>query len=211
MSIELTIRDLDLLRTLTRRIRVLNHRCAAPVWWPDTPHSRRATRRIQQLINTDWLESHLVNAHPPLLVERPLFAWQPNGPSPEPEDVALACRGRWTSAALPTEVLVASPKSAALFGSSARGLPPAEHLNHDLRLAAVYLHYRSQQPQLAALWRGEHCFGKAGYRIKDPDAFLVDPQGRVRRVIESAGRYSAAQVESFHKHCAEYSLPYELW
>jgi hypothetical protein len=44
-----------------------------------------------------------------------------------------------------------------------------------------------------------------------PDAFLVDAAGRVRRVIESAGRYDAAQVESFHEHCVESDLPYELW
>lgn len=211
MSLEPTTRDLDLLRTLTRRVRALDRRWVRSVWWPGCAKSRRPHRRIDELIDAEWLESHLVNVHPPLLVEGPLFAWQPNERGPEPEEVASSCRSRWTSAAVPTEVLVASPKSAAVFGSSARGLPPAEHLNHDLRLAAVYLHYRSQQPQLAARWRGEHCFGKAGYRIKDPDAFLVDPQGCVRRVIESAGRYSAAQVESFHEHCVEYSLPYELW
>lgn len=211
MSLEPTPRDLDLLRTLTRRVRVIERRRVAAAWWTEAPTSRRAHRRVEQLIKAEWLESHLVNVHPPLSVDRPLFAWQPNGRSPEPDDVALACRSRWTSAAVPTEVLVASPKSATLFGSSARGMPPAEHLNHDLRLAAVYLHYRAQLPQLAVLWRGEHCFGKAGYRIKDPDAFLVDETGRVRRVIESAGRYSPEQVESFHQHCVEYDLPYELW
>lgn len=146
-----------------------------------------------------------------MAVGAPLYAWQPGSAAPDPNDIASACRGRWTCAAVPTEVLVASPKAAALFGSSARGQPPPEHVNHDLRLAAVYVHYRQKRPQLAALWQGEHCFGKAGYRIKDPDAFLVDEAGRVQRVIESAGRYSPEQVESFHEHCVEYDLPYELW
>ena len=57
----------------------------------------------------------------------------------------------------------------------------------------------------------EDCLPKAGYRIKDPDAFLVNSAGEVLRVIESAGRYSIAQIESFHDHCVQYGLPYELW
>ena len=39
----------------------------------------------------------------------------------------------------------------------------------------------------------------------------MDEDGSVRRVIESAGCYSARQVESFHDYCAECPLPYELW
>ena len=40
---------------------------------------------------------------------------------------------------------------------------------------------------------------------------LVDVAGRMRRVIESAGRYDPEQIETFHEHCFEYDLPYELW
>ena len=114
-------------------------------------------------------------------------------------------------AALPTEVWVVSSATAAIFGSTARRLPPPEHYDHDLRLASVYVHYRTMYPRLARQWIGEHALPKAGYRIKDPDAFLRNQNGQVFRVVESAGRYSPAQVESFHEHCAEYDLPYELW
>ena len=106
---------------------------------------------------------------------------------------------------------MAAPLAANLLGSTSCGLPKPEHRDHDLLLAAVYVHYRTQHPKTAALWIGEHVLTKAGYRIKDPDAFLRDEQGRILQVIESAGRYSSAQVESFHEHCAELSLPYELW
>jgi hypothetical protein len=68
-----------------------------------------------------------------------------------------------------------------------------------------------QRPELAALWMGEHGMPKAGYRIKDPDAFLCGESGQVLRVIESAGRYSVEQVQSFHEHCEVHDLPYELW
>ncbi len=108
-------------------------------------------------------------------------------------------------------VCVAAPRTANCFGSTAAGLPKQEHLNHDLRLAAVYAAYRLQRPELAALWIGEHALPKAGYRIKDPDAFLRRGDGQPFRVIESAGRYSTDQVQSFHEHCESHGLAYELW
>jgi hypothetical protein len=98
-----------------------------------------------------------------------------------------------------------------LFGSTAGGSLSLPHLDHDLRLASLYVHYRRHFPDWARLWIGEHALPKAGYRIKDPDAFLQDKTGRVLRVIESAGRYSSWQVESFHEHCVENQLSYELW
>jgi hypothetical protein len=101
--------------------------------------------------------------------------------------------------------------AASVFGSTAGKLPPVEHRDHDLRLAAVYVHYCMTFPQLAQLWIGEHALPKAGYRIKDPDAFLRDDAGRFVRVIESAGRYGATQLRSFHEHCFEFDLSYELW
>ena len=57
----------------------------------------------------------------------------------------------------------------------------------------------------------EDVFPKAGFRIKNPDAFLLDDSGKPMRVVESAGRYGIPQIESFHQHCVERDLPYELW
>ncbi len=105
----------------------------------------------------------------------------------------------------------ASRLAANLYGSSAGHLPDLNHRDHDLLLGQVYLVFRTARPTEARQWIGEDTRPKAGYRIKDPDAFLVDAAGEVVRVIESAGRYSASQVESFHDHCAEHGLPYELW
>ena len=58
---------------------------------------------------------------------------------------------------------------------------------------------------------GEAARPKAGFRIKDPDAFLIDAAGKVRRVIESGGKYEPDRVEAFHDHCVTEGLPYELW
>ena len=141
----------------------------------------------------------------------PLFRWKPGAQEPDAERISRQTQTRWSQPARPMAVYVASPRAACLFGSTARGLPPVEHRNHDLWLASVYVRYRTMYPRLADLWVGEHALPKAGYRVKDPDAFLRDKDGRVLCVIESTGRYSEAQIESFHEHCAEYDLPYELW
>ena len=85
------------------------------------------------------------------------------------------------------------------------------HWNHDLLLSAVYALYRRSRASAAARWLGEDALPKAGFRIKDPDAFILNDEGRPVRAIESAGSYGAAQVAGFHEHCARAGLGYELW
>lgn len=205
----LTQRDLDLLETLACRVSVLRVADAARLGWATTGPAPR--RRLQQLAKAGWLRRRVLNAHPSLPVVNPLFAWQPGMGDPDAERLSRLAKGRWSRAALPAEICIATKSTAALFGSTAgHGGSPA-HLDHDLRLAAVYVQYRLHHPALAARWIGEHALPKAGYRVKDPDAFLRDDRGRILRVIESAGRYSSAQIESFHEYCVERAFPYELW
>lgn len=211
MSLSLTHRDRDLLETLTRRVSLLAVGQAARLCWPQATSRGRARRRLKQLAQAGWIDLRVVTVHPLLPVGQPLCQWRPGKNDPDCDRISRAARSRWSQAARPLEICVASPRTAGLFGSTAVGLPKREHLDHDLRLASVYVHYRTRHPRLARLWIGEHALPKAGYRIKDPDAFLRERDGTLRRVIESAGRYSAAQVESFHEHCCEQELSYELW
>jgi hypothetical protein len=152
-----------------------------------------------------------INAHPLLTAEAPLAVWRPGQDDPNFQQVADIARRRWSRAAEPMPVYTASREAAGLLGSTARGLPAVDHRDHDLRLAEVYVHYRRHYPRHAAQWIGEHALPKAGYLVKDPDAFLIGPSGKAIRVIESAGRYRPDQVERFHEHCRDCGLPYELW
>lgn len=200
----------DLLESLTRRVSILSLDLVAAGWWPGD-QQRVLRRRLLRIESTGLAELHIINAHPLLPVDRPLLAWRPGDDDPDSEQVSLATRERWSRPAVPTAVCVASALLANMLGSTAGGLPPLEHRDHDLRLASVYIHYRQHSPHLAGLWIGEHARPKAGYRIKDPDAFLIDAAGRVLCIVESAGRYGPQQVESFHEHCVENELAYELW
>jgi hypothetical protein len=200
-----------IIEALTRQIRIVSLKQAKDCWWPDLPNTKRARRKLMQMVERGWIERHLINAHPLLPITQPLFAWRLGMPDPDSESVSQCCHKRWNRPAIATEVFVASPLAASLLGSTARGLPRREQWDHDLLLTSVYVHYRCHRPKLAPAWIGEHSLPKAGYRIKDPDAFLMNSQRRVLCVIESAGRYSPDQVASFHEHCAERDLPYELW
>jgi hypothetical protein len=207
----LTERDLDLVETLTRRVRLAAVTQVAMLWWPETRGLSTARSRLRCLVAAGLIERHFVNAHPLLPVTRPLVAWKPGDDDPDTEHVAAIIRNRWREPSVPTEICVASAAAANIFGSTARGLPALEHRDHDLRLASVYFHFRAARPRQAKLWTGEHALPKAGYRVKDPDAFLVNANGDAVRVIESAGRYSVHQVAAFHEHCSDHELPYELW
>ncbi len=210
MSLTLSSRDLDLITTLTGRVRLLAVSQLKALWEVPECGQRSFGHRLNRLANAGLIELHIINAHV-LNPTSPLFAWQPNGPEPDPIAIARKARRRWRFAATPTLVCTAGALAANLMGSTACGLPKLEHRDHDLLLAAAYLQLRLRRAAVAELWIGEHMLPKAGYRIKDPDAFLRDPSGKVLFVVESSGSYSPAQVESFHEHCVEHDLPYELW
>jgi hypothetical protein len=204
-------RDLEIVETLNRKVRLLALEQIAGGWWPGAGSLRAVRSRLQRLVAGGLLVRTVVNAHPLLSAARPLAAWRPGEEHPDFEAVSHAARSRWTEAAVPLEVFFAGRLAANLFGSTAGDLPAWHHRDHDLLLGQVYIHYRTRRTDESARWVGEDSLPKAGYRIKDPDAFLIDPAGRVQCVIESAGRYSPEQVESFHEHCHEHDLPYEIW
>lgn len=208
----LTERDIDILTMLTSRVRLLALRMVFEVFGVAECSQRHGLkRRIRSLVQSRLIDAHWVNAQPVPELRRPLLVWMPGQDEPDVERISSAARNRPVLEPAPTLVLTATGFSANLMGSTAVGLPRLEQLDHDLRLAAVYVHYRQRHPQLASQWIGEHVLPKAGFQIKDPDAFLCDANGRVRRVIEAAGRYSTEQVRSFHDHCSEHDLPYEMW
>ncbi len=203
--------EIDIVETLTRRLRLMALDHLSPIWWPDGV-SRRAVRRgLRRLCQANLIQRTFLNAHPRLKARRPLVSWKPGEPEPNARLIARRASDRWTESSRPTEVYWATRVAANLFGSDAGRLPDLTHRNHDLLLADVYVTYRQRSPQLAVCWIGEDCLPKAGYRIKDPDAFLVSEDGKPFRVIESAGRYGIRQINSFHEHCCDRELPYELW
>lgn len=211
MSVTLTPRDIDLLETLTLRVRILCIEQLLAIYWPGYPASHAARRRVESLVRTGWIQRHVISTHPAIAVERPLFRWVPGQRGPDVATIVHAAQARWSSPARLAEVFVASPRTACMIGSIARRLPPPEHRERELHVGTIYSHYRTQTPELAAFWVGKHGLPKPGYGQRVPDALLRDSGGRILHIIQSAGRYGTAQVSRFHDYCESNDLSYELW
>lgn len=208
-----TPRDREIVETLAAKVRALSLAQVARGWWePSQRREEHARNRLRLLGRAGLLDAYRVNVHPPLELRGPVIRWKPGEPDPDAEAAATQLQARWTEAARPTSVYTASPLAANLFGCSGGELPELTHRDHDLLLGEVFVAYLRSEPDAARRrWVGEAARPKAGYRVKDPDAFLVDDAGNTLRVIESGGKYDAGRVAEFHEHCAEHGLPYELW
>ena len=201
----------DLMQTLTCRVRLLSLAHIHQGWTKQLGTSSAVVDTIKQLIDGRILVGDVWDLPESPVGKKPLASWTPNCGTPDLDEIAEIVRTRWDGPSTPTPVVAATHHAARLFGSSAGGLPPTNHRNHDLLLACVYIRYRMTKPQLAATWLGEDAVAIAERGVKNPDAFLINDAGEVTRVIESAGRYSLEQLESFHRHCKSASLSYELW
>ena len=212
MGMAWTDRDLSIVEALASRVRLLSRAQVARGWWDESARAEEhAAARLRRLARAGLVLAFRVNAHPPIELAGPVVSWTPGDPAPDCEAVSRRLRDRWTEPARPTPVYAASRRAANLYGCSGGDLPPLEHRDHDLLLGAVFVRYRREDPEAASCWVGEAAQPKAGFRIKDPDAFLIDAAGAVRRVVESGGKYEPDRVEAFHEHCAAEGLSYELW
>ncbi len=207
-----TPRDLEIVEALAAKVSLLTRGQVARGWWgPGRRCEGHARGRLRRLARSGLLRTYRVNAHPVSEVQGPVVRWNPGDPDPDAEAVSARLRARWTEPSSPTTVYTASPEAASLFGCSGGELPELTHRDHDLLLGEVFVTYLRDDPEAARRWVGEAARPKAGYRVKDPDAFLLDREGNTHRVIESGGKYDTERVEAFHEHCAELRLPYELW
>jgi hypothetical protein len=211
MSAGWTTLELDIVDALTRRVRLLSDEQICDLWSSSVESPDALRRAIDRLCAGRLLHRTIVNAHPRLSVEAPLIAWAPGAARPSFAEVLPRIRKRWNQPAMPTKIYSASTQAANLFGASALNSSPFMRRDHDLLLGEVFVFYRTRRPDRAEHWLGEAAIAKAGSGVKNQDAVLLGNDGRPPCVIESAGNARRKHIESFHRHCAEHSLPYELW
>ena len=207
-----TERDLDIVETLVCKVRMLTVKQTAHLWWSCCrAKNEYALRRLKKLRKAGLLACYDVNLHPPLELTQPLWIWQPGWPVPDFEQLAYEGQTRWTKPSRSKPIYIATPKAIYLYGGYGRGqLGTMFQWTHDYHMTEVYCYFKQHREEDFQNWIGEDGVGKGGYREKNPDAFIVVDEQRIR-AIDFVGRYDANRLQDLHVHCQERELPYELW
>ena len=201
----------DILDALTGQVRLMTLSQISAIWDLGKRGDASVSHLVSRLVKSGLLSGDVWHLPKIPIGEVPLVQWEPKTPSADMNAVERQIADRWSGPCEPVPVVSASQKAARLFGSSSGGHPPPHHRNHDLLLAAVYVRHRLSPEAKIETWIGEDALPMAERGIKHPDAFVVDRDNRILRVVESAGRYSVKQLLSFHDYCFQRDLPYELW
>lgn len=211
-----TTRDHQILDALTRRVRVLTLDQIARTWWNDSASPVRVVReRLRTLAAEGLVRIDRSPAHPEIALHQPVLRWSIGDTDPELGQVSYALQSRWREHPVLTPNVSATKLAADRFGGHGGRPPRAVELTHDIHMAAVFLRYREQQPEVLKHWtfeeqvKAERRRAKTPPGLKLPDAFLRLPEGT--RVVEFGGAYSKEKLLAFHGYCKEYLFPYEIW
>jgi hypothetical protein len=199
-----------ILRAMALQVRMMTPEQIGRGWFSKAAAPQDSAAEVIDCLECAGLiERRVFEARPLIRLTRPLFSWNPGDPSPTLEDfddLSATSRNRWKEPHEPVEIVTATKTAARLFGafSDARFAKHSE-ATHDLHLSEVYLKARNRSVPPAVQWLGEAAFPKLGFEIKgmkDPDAFLLEPSGRIHRVVEFSGVYKSEHLQKFHAHCA---------
>ena len=117
---------------------------------------KAARRRRYFLVASGLLKFADVPARPSIRLTGPLFTWVRGEPGPDAHALSYAAEKRFTAPLEPTRIYYATPKAIRLFGGHASGeMPNAQQCAHDLCVTSIYLNLLSNDPEVAALYRGE--------------------------------------------------------
>tara|TARA_R110002073_G_scaffold149534_13_gene303335 strand:+ start:13526 stop:14128 length:603 start_codon:yes stop_codon:yes gene_type:complete len=171
----------------------------------------KARRLIVILVSQRLLVKNRLPIRQLPALERPLAKWRAGEDAPEFEAIVVKIRNRWQAAPTKvTPIYLAGPSAKRVLGYRATGtLKRHLQASHDLGLASVYLAVRRDRPQLAKFWYGEDIAPKLLGSV--PDAIYINGDGKSSLAFEFCGLYSAKRLRTFHRHCAQRRLGYELW
>jgi len=204
-------RDQLLFQTLATKLRLMSLQQIANTFFGG--QIANASRRLKTLEHRQYLLLHraVVRHLPP--PQEPLVIWTPGQDTPQFTQTVYRLGRRWLGR--PTRVTslyLAGPRvSAALGTKQHRRLPHVLQASHDLGLAATYLHFLKNRPELAMQWVGENSMHINQHEGQIPDAIIADADQAELMAVEFGGQYTAKRLHRFHNHCKKRRLSYELW
>lgn len=199
----------ELLRILALMAQVVNISMVAEYFCNgDRSNARRLIRR---LLADKWVREVCGFGRRSAEV-RIVASWRPGKDLPDAGRIAYMTRHWKELPASPMSVFAASGKSAAVHGVPVARVKRSQ-IGHDLGVTSVALRYLKNDPATARSWRGEIAMRhtRCGHGEKLPDAFIVDKDEQVVRVIEICSGYGADRVREFVGDCCERELPFEIW
>jgi hypothetical protein len=211
--ITLTPRDVDILDTLTLRVRYLSLAQIARTWWANSQDPlANARARLKGLESAGFVLRFTALARPEFALIAPMIGWQPGDPTPDFGAASYQLQARWTQSAITTPAVIATTAAGHQFGGHGGRFPRQSEQSHDLMMGALYLYYRQLlgPARITKQWISEESLREqkqAGEKV--PDAILRTPHGEL--VIECGGAYSKNKLTQFHAYCDENAFPYELW
>lgn len=197
-----------LIRALAVQLRVLSFEQIRRGWFPDEPDDS-IRESISALIAAGLVQENICEIDSPIPLDGPLLTWGPGEREPDVDRLARIAghlERRWNRQFEAMVLYSITPAGANQFGS--RGGKPSreEEHTHDFHLSEVYLkRLRDDSHAIPKRWIGEMAVEKLGFqikRMKDPDAYLLDDEGKALQVIEFAGKYSVSHLQDLHRHCA---------
>lgn len=174
-------------------------------------NGKKAGRLLASLVLQQLLVKIRVPVREISAIEKPLATWRVGANAPEFGSLVVKIRNRWHSGPTKvTSIYLAGPVAMRLLGYRTTGrLKRPLQASHDIGLAGAYLAVRRDRPELAKFWYGEDVAPKQLGSV--PDAIYINDEGTTSLAFEFCGLYSANRLRTFHRHCAERRLRYELW
>lgn len=202
-----------LILTLARRVRVFTDKQICGSWFDGD--RKKARESIQKLESQDLIKGYTDLIGGVLTLTTPLLTWEPyQGKAPRFSEIAYIARKRWKAEPSRQNLFFATTTAVHRFAGSTNGKPPATNaLQHDLQVAALYLHFLKTEPRRTRRWIGEdewHELGYCGHKQAVPDAVIRHRRDYRKNVlIEMAGQYSPERLEEWHKQYIGFR--YEIW
>jgi len=200
---------MEILLSLSRCVRAFTATQVAAGFFAG--NGQKASRLLTSLVSQKLAVQTRVPVREIPASQNPLVTWRVGAEAPKFDSLVVKIRDRWQSAPTKvTSIYLAGPVATRLLGYETAGrLKRPLQASHDIGLAGVYLAVRRDRPELAKFWFGEDVAPKQTGSV--PDAIYIDADGRTSLAFEFCGLYSVNRLRSYHHHCAERRLRYELW
>lgn len=199
-------RDLQIADVLACRVRVMEFRQIAAVWWDGNETATR--RRLTALVNAGVIDRTVANVCP--RGNRPRFTWSAGDRTPDIDSLREHTRRQWLKPTRPCELFSASKLTANLFGQDAAHFSAIDDRNRQLLLSDAFVNCTTTRSMEASHWHTSSTENMEESGQGRPDVLIAENANHPARAIATLSG-SPRRLEELHSFCADQELPYELW